>query len=74
MSLTVALAIGIPVAFVVGTVYNAIKAQKRLEGGTLRKVLSEREAKGCLERGQGAAGGQPPLAPKSPGTPPRDDD
>ena len=42
MSLAVALAIAVPLLFVIGTVLNAWKAQKRLEQGTLKRVLEER--------------------------------
>ncbi len=39
-----ALAIAIPFLFVIGTVMNALKDQKKLENGKLRKILEQRKA------------------------------
>lgn len=46
------LAIAIPILFVIGTVYNAIKEQKKLENGELKRVLKKRalEKRHLLER------------------------
>ncbi len=43
MSYLLILVIAIPVLFVIGTTYNALKEQKRLEEGPLKKILSKRE-------------------------------
>ena len=40
------IAIAVPILFVIGMVYNAIKDQKKLEQGVLKKVLKERELSG----------------------------
>ncbi|MGN0908414.1 MAG: hypothetical protein ACI4NA_02240 [Succinivibrio sp.] len=44
MSWGAALAIAIPFLFVIGTVVSALKDQKKLEQGKLRKVLERRKA------------------------------
>ncbi len=43
MSYLLILVIAIPVLFVIGTTYNALKEQKRLEEGHLKEILSKRE-------------------------------
>lgn len=43
MSYLLILVIAIPVLFVIGTTYNAMKEQKRLEEGPLKEILSKRE-------------------------------
>lgn len=43
MSFWLILVILIPVLFVIGTTYNAIKEQKKLEDGVLKKILKNRE-------------------------------
>ena len=43
MSFGVVLVIAIPILFVIGTTYNAIKEQKKLEDGILKIVLKKRE-------------------------------
>lgn len=43
MSYLLILVIAIPVLFVIGTTYNALKEQKRLEEGPLKEILSKRE-------------------------------
>ena len=43
MSYLLILVIAIPVLFVIGTTYNALKEQKRLEDGPLKEILSKRE-------------------------------
>ena len=43
MSFLLILVIAIPVLFVIGTTYNALKEQKRLENGPLKEILSKRE-------------------------------
>lgn len=43
MSYLLILVIAIPVLFVIGTTYNALKEQKRLEEGQLKEILSKRE-------------------------------
>ena len=42
----IVLALAVPFLFVIGLIYNALKAQKVLEDGQLKKVLTERKAKG----------------------------
>jgi hypothetical protein len=44
MSWGAALAIAIPFLFVIGTVMNALKDQKKLENGKLKKILEKRKA------------------------------
>lgn len=44
MSWSAALAIAIPFLFVIGTVMNALKEQKKLENGKLKKILEQRKA------------------------------
>ncbi len=44
MSWGAALAIAIPFLFVIGTVMNALKEQKKLENGKLKKILEQRKA------------------------------
>lgn len=44
MSLFTILMVAAPILFVVGLIYNALKEQKRLESGILKKVLDERKA------------------------------
>ncbi|MBQ8023835.1 MAG: hypothetical protein IJ254_06170 [Succinivibrio sp.] len=43
MSFWLILVIAVPILFVVGTTYNAIKEQKKLENGVLKTVLQKRE-------------------------------
>ena len=43
MSYLLILVIAIPVLFIIGTTYNALKEQKRLEEGPLKEILSKRE-------------------------------
>lgn len=43
MSFWLVLVIAIPILFVIGTTYNAIKEQKKLENGILKNVLKKRE-------------------------------
>ena len=43
MSFGFVLVIAIPILFVIGTTYNAIKEQKKLEDGILKNVLKKRE-------------------------------
>ena len=43
MSFGLVLVIAIPILFVIGTTYNAIKEQKKLEDGILKNVLKKRE-------------------------------
>lgn len=43
MSFWLVLVIAIPILFVIGTTYNAIKEQKKLEDGILKNVLKKRE-------------------------------
>src|SRR5574344_747598 len=43
MNLTVILIILVPILFVIGTIYAAIKDQKRLEQGKLKEILEKRE-------------------------------
>lgn len=43
MSFGLVLVIAIPILFVIGTTYNAIKGQKKLEDGILKNVLKKRE-------------------------------
>lgn len=43
MSFWLVLVIAIPILFVTGTTYNAIKEQKKLEDGILKNVLKKRE-------------------------------
>lgn len=43
MSFWLIVVIALPLLFVVGTTYNAIKEQKKLEEGLLKKVLKTRE-------------------------------
>ncbi len=38
------IAIAVPFALVIGTVYNAFKEQKKLEQGTLKDILEKRRA------------------------------
>lgn len=38
----IVLAIAVPFLFLVGTVYNAVKAQKKLEQGVLKDILEKR--------------------------------
>ncbi|MCR5536628.1 MAG: hypothetical protein K6F05_04350 [Succinivibrio sp.] len=44
MSLLTVVLIAAPLLFVVGIIYNALKEQRRLEKGMLKKVLDERKA------------------------------
>lgn len=46
----IVLALAVPFLFVVGVVYSAIKEQKVLEDGPLKKVLAERHAKGLINK------------------------
>lgn len=39
----IVLAISVPFLFLVGTVYNAIKAQKKLENSVLKDILEKRK-------------------------------
>ena len=43
MSFGFVLVIAIPILFVIGTTYNAIKEKKKLEDGILKNVLKKRE-------------------------------
>lgn len=43
MSFGLVLVIAIPILFVIGTTYNAIKEQKKLGDGILKNVLKKRE-------------------------------
>lgn len=43
MSFWLVLVIAIPILFVIGTTYNAIKEHKKLEDGILKNVLKKRE-------------------------------
>ena len=43
MSFGLVLVIAIPILFVIGTTYNAIKELKKLEDGILKNVLKKRE-------------------------------
>lgn len=43
MNLTVILIILVPILFVIGIIYAAIKDQKRLEQGKLKEILEKRE-------------------------------
>ncbi len=43
MSFWLILVILVPILFVIGTTYNAIKEQKKLENGVLKTVLQKRE-------------------------------
>lgn len=43
MSFWLVLVIAVPILFVIGTTYNAIKEQKKLEDGILKNVLKKRE-------------------------------
>lgn len=43
MSFWLILVIAVPILFVIGTTYNAIKEQKKLENGVLKTVLQKRE-------------------------------
>ncbi|GEM_PF-1122713 len=43
MSFWLILVILVPILFVIGTTYNAIKEQKKLENGILKTVLQKRE-------------------------------
>lgn len=43
MSFGLVLVIAIPILFVIGTTYKAIKEQKKLEDGILKIVLKKRE-------------------------------
>ena len=43
MSFWLVLVIAIPILFVIGTTYNAIKEQKKSEDGILKNVLKKRE-------------------------------
>ncbi len=42
MSIWLILVIAIPILFIIGTTYNAIKEQKRLENGKLKEILKQR--------------------------------
>ncbi len=44
MSALTILVISLPFLFVIGTVVNALKDQKRLEQGALKKILQKRKA------------------------------
>ena len=44
MSALTILVIALPFLFIIGTVVNALKDQKRLEQGALKKVLEKRKA------------------------------
>lgn len=46
----IVLALAVPFLFVVGVVYSALKEQKVLEDGQLKKVLAERHAKGLINK------------------------
>ena len=50
MNWYIVLALAVPFLFVVGVVYSAIKEQKVLEDGPLKKVLAERHAKGLINK------------------------
>ena len=43
MNYLLILVIAIPVLFIIGTTYNALKEQKRLEEGPLKEILAQRE-------------------------------
>lgn len=43
MSFWLVLVIAVPILFVIGSTYNALKEQKKLEDGILKKVLKKRE-------------------------------
>lgn len=43
MSFWLFFVIAVPILFVIGTTYNAIKEQKKLENGVLKTVLQKRE-------------------------------
>ncbi len=50
MNWYIVLALAVPFLFLVGVVYSAIKEQKVLEDGLLKKVLAERHAKGLINK------------------------
>lgn len=50
MNWYIVLALAVPFLFLVGVVYSAIKEQKVLEDGQLKKVLAERHAKGLINK------------------------
>ena len=50
MNWYILLALAVPFLFLVGVVYSAIKEQKVLEDGPLKKVLAERHAKGLINK------------------------
>lgn len=50
MNWYIVLALAVPFLFLVGVVYSAIKEQKVLEDGPLKKVLAERHAKGLINK------------------------
>ena len=51
MNVWLILVIALPFLFVIGTVYNALKQQKRLESHELREVLAERRRNAQLPDG-----------------------
>lgn len=53
MNWYIVLALSVPFLFVIGVVYSAIKEQKVLEEGQLKKVLAERHAKGLINNAAG---------------------
>ena len=50
MNWYIVLALAVPFLFLVGVVYSALKEQKVLEDGQLKKVLAERHAKGLINK------------------------
>lgn len=42
MSFWIVLIILVPILFVIGTIYNALKEQKKLEEGELKNILEQR--------------------------------
>ena len=42
MSFSILLIILVPIMFIIGTTYNAIKEQKKLENGKLKEILEKR--------------------------------
>ena len=42
MSFSILLIILVPIMFIIGTTYNALKEQKKLENGKLKEILEKR--------------------------------
>lgn len=42
MSFSILLIILVPIMFIIGTAYNALKEQKKLENGKLKEILEKR--------------------------------